>query len=57
MSLAFDLWIASVLFCWIFAGYGIYTSEVKSRSLLVCMYLGLVLNVTGFLYFITYENL
>jgi len=52
-----EWWIACVFIGWIFAGYGIYASKIKDKKLLAFWYLTLFLNVLGFIYFITFENL
>lgn len=52
-----ELWLGSVLIGWFLAGFGIYAAEIESRPMLVFWCLALVLNVSGFIYFITYENL
>jgi hypothetical protein len=57
MENAWWIWLSCVLAGWVLAGYGIYSSEIKSRKLLAFWYLTLFLNVLGFVYFVTFENL
>ncbi len=57
MDNAYWVWISCVFAGWVFAGYGIYASEIKSAKLIAFWYLILALNIAGFFYFITFENL
>jgi|LauGreDrversion4_2_1035121.scaffolds.fasta_scaffold1466307_1 hypothetical protein len=50
------IWVSCVFAGWIFAGYGIYTSEIKERGFLAFWYLTLFLNVLGFIFFVTFEQ-
>jgi hypothetical protein len=50
------IWGSCVFAGWIFAGYGIYKSKIKEIGFLAFWYLTLLLNVLGFIYFVTLEQ-
>jgi hypothetical protein len=57
MDNAYWVWGMCVMAGWVLAGYGIHASGIESIKLKAFWYLTLFLNIAGFIYFITYENL
>ena len=54
---AYWVWGMCVMAGWVLAGYGIHASGIESTKLKAFWYLTLFLNIAGFIYFITFENL